>query len=438
MRPQKTYSENDQIGEEGQKLVALTVTQLGHLWHDRRIDLGIDGQIELVDPLKRAASNIQVMVQIKATADRFPAETDTSFHILLNPADVAYWDGGDSKVIVVCSRPRDGLVWWAPVERAEPPNPRRRSWRLKFDKVSDRLDDESVGRLLLWASDATPGRAVDGRARRAEVLETNLVRIEELPPEIYFGPSWKPTPQQLGPALRASGYYRTDWIIRSGVIYTFTRPEPHGLGAFLDGSYETLETAEWADSKDADTQAHFAELLRQALCQQEHQRLFYHRKKRYFLFKASPQGNKLKTKVSPSKPGRTVYQQYFKDSEETETKDFRHYATVIRFVRTNQGWAAELNPTYHFTSDGRRELPWGPDRAKGMKKIEKNAAVRGLVKFWAEYLARPPELGDPDRILQFGKLITFDVEIGISDRHWRPRDASDTTDSTDPAQQRLL
>ena len=169
---QKTYSESDQIGEEGQRLVALTVTQLGHIWHDRRIDHGIDGQIELVDPLSRAASNIQVMVQSKATDREFPSETESSFHFLLDPADVAYWQGGDSKVIVVCSRPRDGLTWWAPVERAEPPRRDRKSWRLEFDKESDRLDEDSIGRLLLWASDATPGLAIDGRARRAERLET--------------------------------------------------------------------------------------------------------------------------------------------------------------------------------------------------------------------------------------------------------------------------
>ena len=438
MGSQKTYSESDQIGEEGQRLAALAVTQLGHIWHDRRIDHGIDGQIELVDPHKRASSNIQVMVQSKATAGRFPGETDASFHFLLEPADVAYWHGGNSKVIVVCSRPRDRLAWWAPVERAEPPNPRRKSWRLEFDKVTDRLDEESVGRLLLWASDATPGRVVDGRARRAETLETNLLPIEDLPPEIFFGPTWKSTPRQLSEALRDRRCFRSDWIIRSGVVYTFNRPEPDGLGLFLDGGYETIETTEWADSKDAETLANFADLLRQALCEQEYQKLQYHRKRRYFLFRVPPQGDRLRAKVSPRKRGRTVFQRYFKDEEETETKDFRHYAAGIRFVCTDQGWAAEINPTYHFTFDGKRDLPWGADRLKGMKKLEKNPAVRGLVKFWAEYLARPPELGDSARLLRFGELITFKVEIGINDRDWKPWVADGSIDLPGPEQQRLL
>ena len=82
-----------------------------------------------------------------------------------------------------------------------------------------------------------------------------------------------------------------------------------------------------------------------------------------------------------------------KDDEHTEPKDCRHYAAAVRFVHTDAGWAAGINPTYRFTFDGYRDLPWGEDRIKGMKRIEKNLAVRGLMQFWAEYLARPSELG---------------------------------------------
>ena len=123
MALQKTYSESDQIGEEGQRLVALTVTRLGHIWHDRRVDHGVDGVIELVDPLRRSALNAHVLVQSKATARRFPAETEDSFHFLVDAADVAYWRGGSNRVIVVCSRPRTGEIWWASVDRAKPPLP---------------------------------------------------------------------------------------------------------------------------------------------------------------------------------------------------------------------------------------------------------------------------------------------------------------------------
>lgn len=417
---QKTYSRSSQIGEEGQRLVAWAVTRLGHIWHDRRIDLGVDGAIELVDPLARSASNVHVMVQSKATDGLFPGETESSFHLLLKAADIAYWRGGSTPVIVVCSRPKDGDIWWAPVDRAQPPAPGRKAWRLDFDKESDRLDESSAGRLLSWATQSTSGPVASGRLRRAETLETNLVRIVELPEQIFFATTWKPKPAELGRALRQGGYFRTDWIARSGVVYSFTQPESDGLGRFLDAGYETIDTMEWSESKDIDIQWMFVDLLRQALLEQEHKRLWYHSKKRLFVFRGPrDDSDSVKVKVHPSKAGRTVFQRYFKDDELTEPKDCRHYAAAIRFVLTDEGWVAEINPTYHFTFDGRRELPWGEDRVKGMKKIEKNPAVRGLVQFWAEYLARPPELGDRYRPLLFGELVTLDVDTGIEDQDWK-------------------
>ena len=351
---------SSQIGEEGQRLVALVVTRLGHIWHDRRVDHGVDGAIELVDPVARSVSNVHVMVQSKSTEGRFPGETEDSFHYLLETADVAYWRGGSNPVIVVCSRPSTGEVWWAPVDRAEPPAPGRRAWRLDFDKDSDRLDENSVGRLLAWATEATPGGVISGRSRRAETLQTNLLRIKEMPPEIFFGPTWMSSARELGPALRNLRYYRRDWIVRGGVVYSFARPERGGLGDFLDGGYETIDTEEWAESKDIDTLSMFADLLRQALWDQEHKKLWYHAKKRLFVFRPPRDDrNAMRVKVKPDKPGRTVFQRYFKDAEGTEPKDCRHYAAAIRFAQTDEGWVAEINPTYHFTFDGRRDLPVG-------------------------------------------------------------------------------
>ena len=421
MALQKTYSESDQIGEEGQRLVAFTVTRLGHIWHDRRIDHGVDGAIELVDPLRRSASNVHLMVQSKATVERFPAETANSFHLLLDTADVAYWRGGSNKVIVVCSKPRDGHIWWAPVDRATPPPPGRKSWRLEFDKERDRFDESTLENLRTWATNDHPGQEVSGRQRRMEILETNLLRITELPREIFFGPTWNPSVRQLGSALRREGYYRTDWILRGGQVYSFARPRLGGLREFLDGGLETIDTNEWAQSKDGDTISMFADLLRQALLEQEHRNLRYYTKKRLFVFR-SPRDDRdaLKVKVVPNKPGRTVFQRYFKDDEEAEPKDCRHYAAAVRFVDTDVGWAAEISPTYHFTFDGYRDLPWGEDRVKGMKKIEKNPAVRGLTNFWAEYLARPLKLGEGRRSLQFGELMQLQVDVGIDDKDWRP------------------
>ena len=48
-------------------LIAGRVNQMGYLWHDRRVDHGIDGEIELISP-DSSPLNVVVMVQSEATA----------------------------------------------------------------------------------------------------------------------------------------------------------------------------------------------------------------------------------------------------------------------------------------------------------------------------------------------------------------------------------
>ena len=89
-------------------------------------------------------------------------------------------------------------------------------------------------------------------------------------------------------------------------------------------------------------------------------------------------------------------------------------------MKTDEGWAAQLTPTYHYTFDGHRELPWAADRLSGMKQLERNPAVAALVRFWAGYLGRPSSLGEEHRSLVFGELHALHVDRGIDESTWRP------------------
>jgi hypothetical protein len=44
----KTVTQQTLIGEGGVALIARRVNEMGYLWHERRVDHGIDGEIELV------------------------------------------------------------------------------------------------------------------------------------------------------------------------------------------------------------------------------------------------------------------------------------------------------------------------------------------------------------------------------------------------------
>lgn len=248
----KQYSLNQQIGDQGHSFVARMVTAIGQTWHDRRVDHGIDGEIELIDPATRRPLNRLVLVQSKASNSPFPGETDSGFHFLISNDDHEYWTNGTNPVIVVCSHPLADQIWWAPATRATPPGPGRKSWRIEFHKATDRLDHNAVAALLTldrrWETRPSPVSI-----HRSERLVTNLLALVETPASIYVAPTWLTNARQLGPELRKCGYYWSDWLLRDRTIFSFTDPTSSALGSFVEGGTETIDVEEWSDSKDTET-----------------------------------------------------------------------------------------------------------------------------------------------------------------------------------------
>ncbi|MEI2809102.1 MAG: DUF4365 domain-containing protein [Nocardioides sp.] len=431
----KQYSRSQQIGDEGHTFAARIVTALGQTWHDRRVDHGIDGEIELINPATRQPLNRLVLVQSKASNSPFPGETDAGFHFLISNDDIAYWTNGTNPVIVVCSHPLADEIWWAPATRASPPGPGGKSWKIEFDKSADRLDRNAVPALLTldrrWETRPSPVSI-----QRSERLVTNLLALVETPPSIYVAPTWLTDVRQLGPELRKRGYHRSDWLLRDRTIFSFTDPKSSALGSFVEGGIETIDAEEWSESKDTETTNRFVDLLRQTLREQEHQSLAVHGKQRYFYFRATRDLSDRRVATNSKSKGRTVFTGYENKRKPGEIAEYRHYAVGISFVRTDEGWAAQLTPTYHYTFDGHRELPWAADRLSGMKQLERNPAVSGLVRFWARYLGRPSSLGEEQRPLVFGDLYHLDVDRGIDEATWRP--LGTTSGTVDSGQLELL
>lgn len=70
MNPKK-HSHYTLIGQKGINLIERIVLDMGYVWHSRTIDAGIDGMIELRDPLSEEAYNFHILVQSKATEGDF-------------------------------------------------------------------------------------------------------------------------------------------------------------------------------------------------------------------------------------------------------------------------------------------------------------------------------------------------------------------------------
>jgi hypothetical protein len=86
-----------------------------------------------------------------------------------------------------------------------------------------------------------------------------------------------------------------------------------------------------------------------------------------------------------------------------------------------------LTPTWYFTFDGVHRYRYFEERLKGIKKLEKNAAILGQLVMWAELLAAEPELFEERYpFLRFGKLQEFSLDRGILDTAWLPKEDEDS------------
>lgn len=113
------------VGEAGIALIHERVTEMGFLFHPRRVDHGIDGHIDLVDPGNHEVLNLVLLVQSKASGQPFAYENAESFQYICEEQDLNYWLSGNAPVILVLSHPDRREAWWVDI-KAELSDPVRR------------------------------------------------------------------------------------------------------------------------------------------------------------------------------------------------------------------------------------------------------------------------------------------------------------------------
>jgi hypothetical protein len=412
---------------------------MGFIWRLRSsADHGIDGDIELVDRIDRNALNQLILVQSKASSAPFPGEDDSSFHFDFKAADVEYWQGSNVPVIVICSHPGTQEAWWAPERRAQRANGRS-TFRITFDKARDRFDRNAAAALLALARTGTI-QSSQPTAKR-ESLTSNLITVLSLPDTIWAAPTWLRKPADVVAHLRSAGCYRRGWVFHQGTIFGFGEAPDGPLQAVIDGPTDVLDAVEWSASKDLDVQRRFVRLLNGTVTDMTSGHLRRH-KRGYLYFRPTPDLDRLV--ISTGQFRRTVFQPYTAKSDPDRILYYRHFGLWLSFVAFDGVFYAELEPTYHYTFDGFRDVPWSGELLKKIKARERNQAVRLLVEFWARHLQAETLFRVPGPIT-FGELTKFEVERGIHEPAWKVdsraprRSRKGTPDSPgDPAQGLLL
>ena len=105
----KQWTERDTTSHLGVAKLDRVVTDMGYIWRPTpNSDVGLDGEIELVED--RAASANIIKVQVRSGVSYFRKEDQRSFGYHASKDDVQYWLNANNTVLLVLYHPeRDCL-----------------------------------------------------------------------------------------------------------------------------------------------------------------------------------------------------------------------------------------------------------------------------------------------------------------------------------------
>jgi hypothetical protein len=407
-------------GDTGIALIHTIVGQMRHVWREWNgsLDAGIDGSIELRDPLTGEVTNKHLLVQSKAWTVPFAGEDDKKFHFVCDDRDIDYWMKANDPVILVCSHPETGEAWWVHVQPWFADHGHRASRRVDFNKATDAFGATASSRLLALADP-------HGRAHTPvpvsinESLLSNLLPVE-IPDVYYSAPTSLFKRGAVYAAQRKSERpFRQDFVLANNRIYTWRPMSGTSLALVPDAAANADPVGELA-SGDASSRRLLVNLLNMALQEDLGEDLRWNGDRKFLYYRATPDLSQRKV-TSTTGRSRTVFKQYPNKKDPTQVAYYRHAALRWQFVELDGDWYCAITPDYFFTYDGQHESKFADDYLRKIKQIDRNQAVLGETRAWAAIFRNPETLlGAEDRILDFGDLIEFKVDRGIHDADWKP------------------
>ena len=414
------------LGQRGVNLIEKVVLEMGFIWTPAgTIEAGIDGFIETRDPKTGEVFNSILQVQSKAVSS-FTNETDDTFEYSCRENDLHYWLGGNAPVLLIVSCPDRGEAYWVSIKDVFRDLARRKSRRVLFNKGKDRFTPASRDAILGLAVPKDSGIYLSPPLKQ-ETLHSNLLAVRHFGPQVYVADTPFRHRWQVFDLAKDRGVtIGPEWELWGKRIVSFYDLSTHEWDYACDpGTVESFDAAEWADSESRDQRSVLLAILNRSLRRLvKHKGLEYDDRHDTFYFKATadlkPYRYRYQSLIKQAE--RAVFQHYPKQLRENQTPSyFRHSAFQGHFLRFDSHYWIEITPTYHFTWDGVHRYRFAEDRLKGIKKLEKNAALLGQVVMWAAFLSRDPGLFDhPSPHLKFGGLKSFELCRGINDRQWLP------------------
>jgi len=411
-------SVQQRAGFSAEAFVDKMVSDAGHIWNATVRDFGIDGQIEFVDAQEQV-KGFAVAAQVKGTLVGFAGENRDACRFTCEADKIDYWLAYGRPVVLICVNLRSQEAWWKRVDTwfADPVRRARRV--VEFDKAADRFDPDGFSSLSgLGVPAGQPLPRFDGSER----LVSNLLAVTGFAPVIRSASTPCRNRADAWERMGSNGAFESGFILSAGQIYTMCQVEDGPLAVLCDGPVTSVPSSEWSDTHDDDQQRRFVSLLNFTLRSAHHPELVWHPGKKIVYYQAPPDlsSRKVRGRYRGSK-GRKFFSPYYGKDDATKIRYCRHYAAGLYFRRWSGQWFLEINPTYHFTIDGRRDSLYDSEYVKKIKRLERNNAVYQLVRAWADYLQGEDTLfkSRDERIL-FGELLTIEADAAIDERAWIP------------------
>lgn len=428
----KRLHQNVLNGHQGEQLVSARAASMGFAFHGlNRLETGVDGIMELRDPLTHAMLAKWVGVQVKTTVEgNYTGEDTSSFEKLVEPTDLAYWRQSSIPVIIVLVRLSDNSMFWKAVDAGRLDEPRR----LDFDKVRDVFDTKAADAIAALTIEKNKFGTYVPPMLTGEPAHLNLVRLL-LPEDIYVAESpFKSGRQAVKEMLLHDGPIHFDWVIRDRTFWSFRDPRGTVVEELVDiDTVEAVESEAVTLLDDVDSQNAVIELLRRSVEAQLSDDCFFDKETRALCFRA-PGPGKNREYVYRSLQNVTSADVVTLIAKDGRDDIMRHHAFVPRYQRIGDNWYVSVTPTFVFTSDGYRTHAASSIMLTGKKKLEKAGAIRGQFIMWRHLLMAsanapaPTLLDDPgegfdDRQrIGFEALEPLSLPVSVPEDVWREED----------------
>jgi hypothetical protein len=386
----KKWTQQETTAHRGIAKIYRVVTDMGYIWRPTpNSDVGLDGEIELVED--RAATAKIIKVQVKSGASYFRKEDQRSFELHASTDDLEYWRLANNPVLLAVYHPEKDSIFGVHVQAYMEAHPEcRGTGVIRFDKNDDLLVEEAGPRLrsIVFGSNVPPRLLLSGKKR--EKLRSNLLPVLQNLEFVYSLPTTCLEKYEV--RLLLGSQPKPPFILKENRIWTpsYLPSEdcPLRVACQTDEEVRVTPVSEWLE--DSSHELWFVELLNS--CLQKHcARLGLIFDKKHIRFYSLPKNGKEWWFSYPSIQNTARRRPAFPSYRRLtgELRCWIHQSARLKFERLGPQWFLKVIPGYVFTRDGETFLDASEvgRLATGKKARERNLVVLRHLLFWREFLS---------------------------------------------------